>query len=137
MRTLARYAWASPCSAVGLLFGLLALPLGARWRQVDGTLEIALGLDGRPGSRVPRPLPFRAITFGHVILGISAAELSRLRRHERAHVAQYEAWGPLFFLAYPASSAWQALCGRRAYFDNHFEVQARADEDRGNNHAAN
>lgn len=37
-------------------------------------------------------------------------------------------WGLLLALAYPASSAWQALRGRRAYRDNAFEVAARAYE---------
>ena len=72
-----------------------------------------------------RRLPFNAITLGHLIAAVSAAELQRLSRHERAHVAQYERWGLLFFVAYPAASLWQWVHGRRAYFDNGFEVQAR------------
>jgi hypothetical protein len=63
-----------------------------------------------------------------VILGTHPDELARLRVHEQAHVRQYEAWGPLFLLAYPASSLWQWLLGRRPYADNHFEVAARAAE---------
>ena len=47
------------------------------------------------------------------------------RISERAHVRQYELWGAFFLLAYPAASFWQLLQGRRAYFDNWFEVQAR------------
>ena len=56
---------------------------------------------------------------------IRFAELDRLRRHEQAHVLQYERWGLLFFVAYPAESLRQWQCRRRPYIDNRFEVQAR------------
>jgi hypothetical protein len=121
-----RYAWASPCTAVGLLFAIPPLSLGfATARVVDGVIEIALG-NASPFTR--RCLPFNAITFGHCVLGMSTAELHRLRAHEHAHVRQYERWGAMFFLAYPLASAWQWLRGRRPYRDNGFEVQARAEE---------
>ena len=117
-------AWAAPCTAVGLCLFAPALLLGARARIVEGCIEIALARgDGARGW--VRRLPFNAITFGNLVAGVSAAELDRLRRHERAHVAQYERWGLLFLVAYPAASLWQWLRGRRAYFDNGFEVQAR------------
>ena len=119
-----RYAWAAPCTLVGLVLvaPLLLLRL-ATPAVAEGAIEVALA----EGSyRARRWLPFNAITFGHLIFGVSAAELSRLRPHEQAHVRQYERWGPLFFLAYPAASLWQWLRGRRAYRDNWFEVQARA-----------
>jgi len=121
-----RYAWASPCSLLGLLLAAFAGLLGAQWRAVEGTLEVAMVPRRPPGS--PWWLPFRAITLGHVILGAHAEELARLRAHERAHVQQYEAWGPLFLLVYPADSLWQWLCGRRPYADNRFEVAARQAE---------
>ena len=72
-------------------------------------------------------LPYRAITFGHVIVAVTEAELGRCREHERVHVRQYVHWGPFFPVAYAATSAWQLLNGRRAYWDNYFEVQARKD----------
>ena len=72
-------------------------------------------------------LPYRAITFGHVIVAVTETELGRCREHERVHVRQYAHWGPFFPLAYAATSAWQLLNGRRAYWDNYFEVQARKD----------
>ena len=116
--------WAAPCTAVGLCLFAPALLLGARARIVEGCIEIALARgDGARGW--VRRLPFNAITFGHVVAGVNAAELDRLRLHERAHVAQYERWGLLFLVAYPAESLWQWMRGRRAYFDNGFEVQAR------------
>jgi hypothetical protein len=101
------------------------LVVGARAKSVQGVLEIAW-----PGAapRAARHVPFTAITFGHVVLGMSQAELTRLRAHEHAHVRQYERWGLLVLLLYPASSLWQLLRGRGAYWDNGFEVQARAAE---------
>ena len=121
-----RYVWASPCSLVGLLLAALAGMFGADWKSVGGTLEVAMAPNRPPGS--PWRLPFRAITLGHVILGAHPVELARLRAHERAHVRQYEAWGPLFLLAYPADSLWQWLRGRRPYLDNRFEIAARRAE---------
>jgi hypothetical protein len=116
----ARVAWASPNSLVGLAFGALLLPAGARLRVVDGVFEIA-ALRSAPRRR----WPFAAITFGHVILGIHANELERLRAHERVHVLQCERWGPLFLPAYLLAGAWQWTRGRSAYWDNPFEVEAR------------
>jgi len=60
------------------------------------------------------------------VLGIDDAVLAEYRAHEHAHVRQYERWGVLFFVLYAASSLWEALCGKAAYRDNHFERQARA-----------
>jgi hypothetical protein len=116
----ARVAWASPNTLIGLALGLLLLPLGARMRRVGGTLEIA-ALRQAPRRR----WPFAAITLGHVILGSHAQELERLRTHERVHVRQCERWGPLFLPAYLLAGVWQCLRGRRAYWDNPFEVEAR------------
>ncbi len=127
--------WAAPCTLAGLCLFAPALLFGARARVVHGCLEIALAREPR-GPRDPsksgwvRRLPFNAITFGHLIAGSSAGELDRLRRHEHAHVAQYERWGALFLLAYPLASLWQWARGGRAYVDNVFEVQARAVADR-------
>lgn len=122
-RSLLDYLWASPGTFVGFALGALALPFGARWSRRQGVVEVAL----RPAvtRAAPRLLPISAITFGHVVLGRSAAELERLRAHEHAHVAQYERWGALFLLAYPLASALQLLRGRRPYHDNAFEAEAR------------
>jgi hypothetical protein len=70
-------------------------------------------------------MPFRGITLGRVILAVTEEELVRLREHERVHVRQYEWWGIFFFPAYLASSLWQLSRGRKIYWDNYFEVQAR------------
>jgi hypothetical protein len=121
----ARLAWASPCSLVGLAFAGAVLLCGGRARGNDGTLEVSVRRSMGPAGWLLRSLPFRAITLGHVIVAATAQELDRLRAHELVHVRQYERWGPLFFPAYAASSLWQLLRGRRAYWDNHFEVEAR------------
>ena len=112
--------WASPTSLVGLALGLALLPFGARAKWVGGVLEIAAQ------KQAPqRRWPFAAITLGHVIVGTHAMELERLRAHEQVHVKQCECWGPLFLPAYLLAGAWQWARGRRAYWDNPFEVEAR------------
>ncbi len=115
-----RYAWAAPCTVVGLLLALLALLSGGAARIRSGAIEVAFFRDERK-SRIS----FGAITLGHVILGRSRQMLKELRSHEQEHVKQYERWGLLFFLAYPASSLYQLLRGRDPYWFNHFEVQCR------------
>jgi hypothetical protein len=126
MQRFARYLWAAPCSTVGLVMALPALLLGGSARLVNGVIEIsAAAFLSRVGCR---RLPFRAITFGHVIIGASRSSLRRLRSHERVHVGQYETWGVLFFAAYPLSSLLQLLRGRSPYWHNRFERQAYADQ---------
>lgn len=118
------YAWALPCSLAGLLAGTVLLLAGGRAQVVAGTLEIAARPAPGPGPG-PDRLRFHAITLGHVILGTDPDTLARLRAHEQVHVRQYERWGPLFLVAYPAASAWLWLRGRRPHRDNPFERQAR------------
>jgi hypothetical protein len=126
----AAYAWTAPNTLLGLAGGLAMLLLGGRVQPVQGTLEFHGGLPGRIASRAPPRLRFSAITLGHVILGVDAAELSAARAHEQVHVRQYERWGPAFLPAYAFSSAWQVLRGRHLYRDNAFEIEARALERR-------
>ena len=126
MSNVAKYTWAAPCTAVGLGVALIACMTGGRSHWVGGALEVAFESQRDPERvRIGR-LPFCAITLGHVIIGVSHSELHRLRAHEQVHVRQYERWGALFLVAYPASSLLQLLLGRRPYWDNYFEVQARA-----------
>jgi hypothetical protein len=89
-------------------------------------LEVGGGSIGRATSFLPRSLRFSAITFGHVIIGVSHEILADCRAHEHIHVRQYERWGVVFFPLYLGSSIWQMLCGRSPYWDNHFERQARS-----------
>ena len=122
----AKYLWVAPCTAVGVVLGAPLLCAGASVRLQAGVLEIAFSGKGRGVAGLLDRLPFTAITFGHVVLAATHNEHARLRDHERVHVRQYEIWGPLFFLLYPASSFFQVLRGRHAYRDNYFEIQAYA-----------
>ena len=121
----ARLLWAAPCSVVGLAFAAPLLLLGGRARGHAGTLEVCWRADDAACGRLARQLPYRAITLGHVIVGVTAQALDSSRAHERVHVRQHERWGAFFFPAYAASSLWQWLRGRRPYWDNAFEIQAR------------
>lgn len=121
---LARYAWAAPATLVGLVFAGVACSFGARSRIVDGCVEIAGGGLARVIASLPRSARFVAITFGHVILGVDHATLEAVRRHEQAHVRQYERLGILFFPLYAGSSLVQLLLGREPYHDNRFEREA-------------
>jgi hypothetical protein len=120
----AKVLWVAPCSIVGLLGGCGTLLCGGTARRASSTLEFTLG-DRKAARTLRRMLPFRAIALGHVIIAVDAVALEELRAHELVHVRQYEQWGPLFFVAYGASAAWQVINGRDAYWHNHFEVQAR------------
>ena len=102
-------AWASPLTAAGLLAGAVALPFGAR-----GSLrkrDLAVVFDRGPWG------PGGALTLGNVILhtgdhidgdcltyahraGLCEQPAVRLADHERAHVFQYMALGPLFLPLY-------------------------------------
>jgi uncharacterized protein (DUF2062 family) len=65
-----------------------------------------------------------ALTLGHVVIGRDSRSLEVTRAHERVHVRQCEAWGPLFVPAYLAASLWAVLRGRHIYFANRFELEA-------------
>jgi hypothetical protein len=118
------HAWAIPNTVIGLSAGCLLLLTGGSARRVHGVLEFHGGLLAGCARRWPSRLPFRAITFGHVILGTGPQVLAAVRRHEHVHVRQYERWGPLFLPAYLLAGLWQFLHGRRAYRDNPFEREA-------------
>jgi len=123
-RTRLSYAWTSPNSLIGLVIGGAMILLGARAGRIAGVLEVSGGLVGTLLGPRRIALPWRAMTLGHVILGIDEAALEQSRAHEHVHVRQYEQWGPFFLPAYVVSSLWQLACGRRCYRDNWFERQA-------------
>ena len=123
--TVAKTLWVAPCTLVGALPALLLCALGGSARRVAGVVEVGFDNDHQPVARALAALPYSAITLGHVVLARTHACHHVHRAHERVHVAQYERWGPLFFVLYGGSSAWQWLRGRRPYMDNHFERQAR------------
>jgi hypothetical protein len=118
------YLWVLPASLVGLLLALPMWLTGARLRWVDGVLEIAAGAHGC--WYLPKRVA--AITFGHVVLGRCLQTLAHWRRHEHAHVRQYERWGVLFFPLYLGESVRVWLRGGQPYRDNCFERAARLAE---------
>lgn len=126
-----RLLWALPCSAVGAVLALVVICLGGSARRIGHTIEVALSASDAAVPRWARSLGYSAITFGHVIVGQSHDVLAALRPHERVHVRQYELLGPIFLIAYPASSLIAWLRGNCPYHGNHFERQAVARAVRG------
>jgi hypothetical protein len=101
MATLIRlivYLWVSPVTLLGLLFSAVSRVTGGGGHFHSGVWE-AWG--GWPASLLESGLPFAgsvaAIAIGHVVLGVSEQVIHDTRAHERAHVRQYELWGPLFY----------------------------------------
>ena len=120
------YLWAAPATALGLALAVTAVPRG-RARVVAGGLEAhGPALAWLLARGYPRPHGIAAITLGHVVLARDHATLETTREHERAHVRQYERWGPFFVPAYLLASALAVVKGGHPYFDNPFEREARA-----------
>jgi hypothetical protein len=117
------YLWVSPVTLFGLVLALLAYCLGASVKRRYGVLEVA----GNTRTPLLRSISshFEAITLGHVILGRNHGTLNRYRSHEHVHVRQYERWGLLFPVLYVLASFKALLTGKRFYWDNVFEVEAR------------
>lgn len=124
-----RWVWAAPCSAVGLVLGLMVLACGGQCRRVQHTLEFSRFASGIPAGSPWARLRWQGITFGHVILGTCQPTLQTIRSHEWVHVRQYERWGLFFFLAYAFSSLWALGQGRHPYLDNAFERAAYQEQD--------
>ena len=106
-------AWALPNTVLGLLAGIAAMWFGARAHV--SRRELAIVFNAMPWG------PGGALTLGNTILhtgdsldapcvtyahraGLAAEPASLLADHERAHVYQYMALGPLFLPLY-------LLCG--------------------------
>lgn len=124
--------WAAPLTVFGLMLALPVLAARGRWRLLHGS-TIALLIQGPLADWMLRCHPagrMNAMALGHVVLAAASGLSSRTLRHELEHVRQAERWGPLFPLLYLASSIWQWLRGRDAYWHNRFEVAARAAEQR-------
>jgi hypothetical protein len=142
IRRIIGVVWALPVSLVAIVLLPLALrwPLPQRWRARwainDGVLEIqspALNwfLRGAWFRALAGGSGFAAATIGHVIIGRDQQCLDACRAHEHTHVRQCERWGPLFPFAYVIAglhAAWKARSLRAYYWDNPFEVEARAAE---------
>jgi hypothetical protein len=123
--SLSRYTWASPNSLIGLLFFPSVVFTNGGFQIVDGVLELHSSfISWVLRHCVPMPGGAAAITFGHVVLGCDKAALSVTRVHERAHVRQYERWGPGFIPAYLLASVWGFITRAGAYHGNFFEREA-------------
>ena len=122
---LLRIAWASPWTCLGLTVGVAGLATGGSGRRAGGILEFHGGAVGWLLRRLPGGP--RAMTLGHVVIGLSQAALDWSRPHEMVHVRQYERWGPFFVPAYLACSLGLWLAGKDAYRDNPFEREAYGD----------
>jgi hypothetical protein len=130
IRRLLIYLWTLPTTCVGLILLPLGLVSGARCQVVAGVLEICGGaVAWILRNCTPIKGGARALTLGHVILGVDRDALETARSHERVHVRQAERWGPLFIPAYLLVSLWVRLNGRDAYHDNPFEREAREQTD--------
>lgn len=123
----ARYTWSLPNSALGTVLVVLALASGGKASVVSGVLEAYGGAVAFILKRlVPLPGGASAMTLGHVVVARDRSCLERTRGHERAHVRQYERWGPLFLPAYLLASLAASFRGRHYYRDNRFEREAVA-----------
>ena len=116
-------AWASPNTLIGLMFVSLALATRGKVRFRKGAIETH---GGAVTWFLKKALYIEAaaMTLGHVILGQDEEQLDRCAGHERVHVTQVQAWGPLFLPLYGFSSflAWRR--GDCPYRGNVFEKEA-------------
>ena len=127
LSTVIKYIWASPATSLGIFAGFIAVLLGATVNVFRGVIEISLRPRSASVTQALARLPYAAITFGHVVIAQSEEYQNLLRAHERVHVAQYEKWGLVFFIAYPLESVLQRFQGNHPYLDNRFEVSARSE----------
>lgn len=119
------YLWALPVTVLGLALAALAGASGGSVRLRAGVVEASGGWVGRllRGGRYRQG--GAAVTLGHVILARDAACLARSRQHERAHVRQFERWGPLLLPAYGLVGVWLRLRGYHPYLDHPLEPPPR------------
>ena len=123
------HVWAGPLTLAGLV---VAGACGGRPVRVhDGAIDVVAPRRG-PLAWFFRRARVSAYTWGATIVYRDRSLLAdeRLLLHERAHVRQCLALGPLMVAAYPAASLWQLARGRRLYRDNWFEARARLAEGR-------
>jgi hypothetical protein len=122
LRTL-KILWAFPLTLFGIIPALAVWLARGHMHRVHGALEF----HGPLGDWILRRpyINCVAVTIGHIIIGRDETCCARARIHEHTHVHQGERWGPLFPLAYCAAGLYQIVNGRRFYWDNPFEIEAR------------
>ena len=124
-----RRLWALPYTVIGFAVAGVARLGGATISRREGVVEAW----GGPLAQLPRIRlagGIGAITIGHVVLATHERQMGWSRIHERAHVRQYEIWGPFFVPAYLVACLASRLRGGNAYADNRFEREARGAEAR-------
>jgi hypothetical protein len=105
---------------------MLTLASLGRVQVRRGVLEFHGGFS----TWLARSFGFAAMTLGHVIVGRDPWSLDCCRDHEHVHVRQVERWGPLFLPAYVLSGAWSWMRTGSAYYENPFEREAFAEDER-------
>lgn|GEM_PF-1301076 len=80
-------------------------------------------------------IPVRAQTLGRYVFAPGPIP-PEILAHEFEHIRQWERFGPFYLTLYFTASAMALLRGRRAYWDNDFEIAARAHEIRDTGTAA-
>jgi len=118
------FLWVAPATLIGLLAGSAGLATGGRVRRVGRVLEFWGGSTCWLLRHTPLIRGSAAVTFGHVILAPTQADLDDARGHELVHVRQYERWGPFFLPAYLLCWLVLWMRGRNGYLDNPFEREA-------------
>lgn len=121
---IAKWLWAIPWTACGLLVGCIGLLSGGTVSRSGTVVEFTGGAVRRLLRHMPIVNGASAMTLGHVVLAQTIDDLERTREHELVHVRQYECWGPLFIPAYLLCSLILWMRGRNPYWDNPFEQQA-------------
>ena len=122
-RPLLAYAWAAPTTALALPAVLLAYATGGELGRRDGVVY-AHGGALRP-ILLRFPVSAQAMALGHIVLAIDSLALAASWRHELRHTRQAERWGVFFLPAYLVAGCWTYFRGRRFYYDNPFEIDAR------------
>jgi hypothetical protein len=89
------YLWTLPNTAIGLLLGAFTFQLP---RLAAGGV-LVFDRTPRGITRLMPGLHRVAVTVGFVILAARPVT-GQLEMHERTHVAQFAAWGPLFLPVY-------------------------------------
>jgi hypothetical protein len=106
------FLWTLPNTLIGCVLGLLTFQVPRVERGI-----LLFDRNPRGWARVVRAFGYSAQTFGFVMIGAGRIE-GGLFEHEREHVRQYCAWGPLFLPVYGL------LFLRYGYRRHPFEVAA-------------
>jgi len=88
------FVWTLPNTAIGLVAGLLTFQ---RPHVAHGLLLFDRSPRGL--TALLRAIDREAMTLGYVVVSAAPVE-GRLLAHERHHLQQYRAWGPLFIPVY-------------------------------------